>query len=207
MSQSQVEIEQRTVAGVQVEVRRSRRRRRSVQAFRDGERIVVQLPAALSRAETDEWIARMVARVRAKESRGSARTPQTDAALARRAADLSHRYLDGRARPNGIRWVTNQSSRWGSCTPSTGQIRLSHRLQDMPDWVVDYVIVHELAHLLVPGHGPRFWALVDAYPRAERAQGFLEGVALAADITAAWPGTTADAGLETVEPGKPDEAC
>lgn len=207
VSASQIQIEQRVVAGVPVEVRRSRRRRRSVQAFRDGERIVVQLPAALSRAETDEWVARMIARVQAKERNRAGRAPRTDAALAQRAADLSKRYLDGRALPNGIRWVTNQNARWGSCTPSTGQIRLSHRLQSMPDWVVDYVIVHELAHLLVAGHGPRFWALVDAYPRSERAQGFLEGVALSADIAAAWPRTATDGDTEGVECPEPDEAC
>ena len=49
----------------------------------------------------------------------------------------------------------------------------------MPDWVLDYVLVHELAHLVVPGHGPQFWSLVDRYPRTERARGYLEGVAAA----------------------------
>ena len=78
-----------------------------------------------------------------------------------------------------MRWVTNQNTRWGSCTPAEGSIRLSHRLQGMPEYVVDYVLVHELAHLLVPGHGPRFWRLLEAYPRTERARGYLEGVVAA----------------------------
>jgi predicted metal-dependent hydrolase len=52
----------------------------------------------------------------------------------------------------------------------------------MPSWVVDYVLVHELAHLLVAGHGPRFWAHVENYPRSERARGYLEGVAAAAGL-------------------------
>ena len=102
--------------------------------------------------------------------------------LAARAKALSDRYLGGRARPAGIRWVTNQNTRWGSCTPATGQIRLSHRLRDMPAWVIDYVIVHELAHLLESGHGPRFAALCAAYPLTPKAEGFLEGAAYAAGL-------------------------
>ena len=45
----------------------------------------------------------------------------------------------------------------------------------MPQWVVDYVLVHELAHLLEPGHDANFWAWVDRYPQAERAKGYLIG--------------------------------
>ena len=99
-----------------------------------------------------------------------------------RARDLSQRHLGGRADPASVRWVTNQGSRWGSCTPVDRTIRLSTRMQGMPSWVVDYVLVHELAHLLVAGHGPRFWAEVENYPRAERARGYLEGVSAAAGL-------------------------
>ena len=76
----------------------------------------------------------------------------------------------------------NQERRWGSCTPSTGTIRLSDRLREMPSYVVDYVLVHELVHLLVPGHGPDFWALVARYPLTERARGFLDGVSATAGL-------------------------
>jgi predicted metal-dependent hydrolase len=54
-------------------------------------------------------------------------------------------------------------------------IRLSHRLRPMPVWVLDYVLVHELAHLVEPTHSTAFWRLVARYPDAERAKGFLEG--------------------------------
>lgn len=77
-----------------------------------------------------------------------------DAELTERAERLSEQYFSSRARPRSVRWVTNQNTRWGSCTPAEGSIRLSHRLQGMPEYVVDYVLLHELAHLLVPGHGP-----------------------------------------------------
>jgi hypothetical protein len=96
----------------------------------------------------------------------------TDGDLARRAADLSNRYLDG-IRPADIGWVTNQKSRWGSCSPDEGVIRISLALVDYPSWVRDYVIVHELAHLLVADHSPEFWELVNRYPFTERARGFL----------------------------------
>ena len=154
-----------------VEVRRSRRRRRTVSAYREDGRTVVLIPARFSRAEEREWVARMVARLDAREAR---RRP-TDEALTARAKELSQRYLDGLARPTSVVWVANQRTRWGSCTPGDGTIRISSRVQGMPGWVLDYVLLHELAHLIEPGHGPRFWALLDSFPRLERARGFLDG--------------------------------
>ncbi|WP_370375371.1 M48 family metallopeptidase [Isoptericola sp. b515] len=141
-------------------------------AFRDGDRTVVAIPARFSQAQEREWVAKMVARLEDKERR---RRPSDDE-LVERARDLSVKYLDGRARPTSVRWVSNQERRWGSCTVGDGSIRLSTRLQGMPEWVIDYVLLHELAHLLHAGHGPDFWRLLETYPRTERARGFLEGV-------------------------------
>jgi predicted metal-dependent hydrolase len=129
----------------------------------------------MSEAEEQRWVNVMLDKLAAQESKRLL----GDAELCERARQLSDQYFDGRARPASVRWVTNQNTRWGSCTPSEGSIRLSHRLQGMPEYVVDYVLVHELAHLLVPGHGPRFWRLLEAYPRTERARGYLEGVVAA----------------------------
>ncbi len=161
----------------EVEVRRSRRRRSTVSAYREDDKVVVMVPAALSAAEEREWVATMVARLEKSERR---RRP-SDSALKRRAQSLNERYLGGSAEPQVVRWVENQNSRWGSCTPSDRSIRLSSRLQGMPSWVVDYVLLHELAHLVEPGHTPQFWEWVDRYPKAERAKGFLEGVAAASE--------------------------
>ncbi|MBV9293349.1 MAG: M48 family metallopeptidase [Frankiales bacterium] len=163
------------VAGVAVTVLRSARRRRTISAHREGDRIVVAVPARMSRAEEAQWVERMVRRVLA----GERRRHKSDDELLERARDLSSRFLGGRAVPLAVRWVDNQESRWGSCTPADRTIRLSRRLVGMPDYVVDYVLLHELAHLLVPGHGKDFWAVLQSYPRLERARGYLEGVAAA----------------------------
>ncbi len=160
-----------------VEVRRSARRRRTVTAYREADAIVVLIPARMSRAEEQAQVAEMVRRVLARERRQ--RAPKGDTDLRERALALSGRHLEPQLgfapAPASVAWVTNQNQRWGSCTPSTGAIRLSARMQTMPSWVVDYVLVHELAHLVEAAHSPRFWALVSGYPGAEKAQGFLEG--------------------------------
>jgi predicted metal-dependent hydrolase len=161
-----------------VEVRRSKRRRRTVSAYRDGERIVVLIPASMSRKEEAEWVVTMVERVERSERLA---VPDDDQ-LWERALWLNDTYLGGLAMPSTVRWVSNQKQRWGSCTPADRTIRLSERLQGMPPWVVDYVIVHELAHLLEPGHDAAFWGWVDHYPHAERAKGYLLGWSAASRI-------------------------
>lgn len=166
------------MARAEVEVRRSRRRRRTVAAYREGNTIIVMIPARFTKAEEREWVTTMVARLEKSEQR---RRP-SDAALKRRASDLNRRYLGGLAEPESVRWADNQRSRWGSCTPTDRSIRLSSRLKGMPPWVVDYVLMHELAHLLEANHTPEFWAWVDRYPKAERAKGYLEGVSAAAGL-------------------------
>jgi len=156
-----------------VEVRRSARRRRTVSAHREGDTVVVSVPSSLSTLEEQQWVELMLERLQ----RRARRRTGSDEALLARAAQLSNAYLDGLARASSVRWVDNQRSRWGSCTVRDRSIRLSTRLRDLPPWVIDYVLVHELAHLLVPTHGPKFWEWVERYPRAERARGYLEGVA------------------------------
>jgi predicted metal-dependent hydrolase len=165
-----------------VEVRRSQRRRRTVSAYRDGERVVVLIPDRFSRAEETEWVERMLARLAAREER----LGRSDDELLNRARRLIARYLaEYGPEPASVRWVTNQNGRWGSCTPDDATIRISHRLQEMPDWVIDYVLLHELTHLVVPSHSARFWQLVNRYPKAERARGYLEGISAATGLVLA----------------------
>jgi predicted metal-dependent hydrolase len=180
-----------TGAGDVVEVRRSVRRRRTVTAYREAGRTVVLIPAAFSPAEERRWVAQMVAKLHTREERRK-RSLGGDDDLMARARALSVAHLDGLAEPVSVRWVDNQHRRWGSCTPADRSIRLSSRLRTMPEYVVDYVLVHELVHLIEPSHDARFWALVARYPRAERARGFLEGVEQAAAAGA--PHRSDDAG-------------
>jgi len=168
--------------GAPVVVRRSARRRRTVAAFWEDGNAVIAIPATFTKSQEREWVQRMLAKLKKQGERQTGagrRRPDTDQALAKHAEDLSRAYLGGRAVPTSVRWVSNQNSRWGSATPADGTIRLSNKLQPMPQWVIDYVLVHELAHLLVAGHNAAFWKLVEAYPETHRAKAFLEGVAFA----------------------------
>lgn len=155
----------------EIEVRRSDRRARTVTAYRESGRTVVLIPAHFDAAAERIWVRRMVARLRAQDRR---RAPGPGELLARARA-LSDRYLDGRARPTEVDWSDRQQHRWGSCSPDDGTLRVSTRLRGLPTWVLDYVLLHELAHLLEHRHTNRFWDLVSRYPRTERARGFLEG--------------------------------
>lgn len=171
-----------TADGAPVEVRRSARRTRTVAAFWENGTAVVAIPARFTAAQEREWVQRMLAKLHKQGERRAAsgrKRPASDAALAAHAAQLSERYLGGRSKPASVRWVSNQNSRWGSATPAEGTIRLSDKLRPMPQWVIDYVLLHELAHLLVAGHNAAFWKLLEAYPETARAKAFLEGVSFA----------------------------
>jgi hypothetical protein len=154
-----------------LEIHRSARRRRSASAaFRD-DRIVVRLPAGLPAAEEQRLLDGVVRKV---TDRHRPQATGGDAALAARAALLADRYLDG-VRPTRVTWSNRMGARYGSCTPTEGTIRISAEMAGHPEFVRDYVLVHELAHLQVSGHGPAFHALVARFPEAERARGYLDG--------------------------------
>jgi hypothetical protein len=158
----------------EVEVRISARRRKTSEARWVGERIVVSLPAHLSHEARDKTIAWLVDRLVAKHP---LRAAVGDGELMARAMALSDRYRFG-VRPTSVRWVTNQSARWGSCSFHSGEIRLSHRLRSVPEWVLDAVLVHELAHLVHPDHSVAFHQLADRYRRHHEAGIFLAGYGL-----------------------------
>jgi predicted metal-dependent hydrolase len=163
----------------EVEVRRSKRRRRTIAARLEGDRVIVMVPSSLSKAQEKLEVERIVTRLLGRTERVKR---ATDADLMKRARQLSDTYLGGLAKPDSVRWVSNQRTRWGSCTPGERTIRLSDRLHDMPRWVVDYVLVHELTHLIESGHTDEFWAWVANYPQAEKAKGYLEGYSAGARL-------------------------
>ena len=161
-----------SVSSMAVEVVRSANRRKTVSARVVDGRIVVRMPQWMTKAQEAEYVTSLVARLERQHA-------SSDVDLPRRADELARRY--DLPRPTSIRWVSNQQQRWGSCTPSTGEIRISDRISGFPTWVVDAVIVHELAHLVHLHHTPKFWALANRYPKAERAYGFLIAKQLADD--------------------------
>lgn len=163
-----------------VEVRTSKRRRKSATAYWSDGRIVVLLPSHLRGTERREMVDWLVAKVLSRRPRAAA----SDEALFDRARHLGRRFVLG-VEPLSVRWVTNQQKRWASCTAETGEIRLSHRLQGVPEWVLDAVLVHELAHLVHPDHSVQFHELADRFPRQGEASTFLEGYALGLDASPA----------------------
>lgn len=157
----------------EVEVRTSNRRKKTASGFWQDGRMIVVVPARMGLAQRDEVIENLTRRL-------MARRPFLEAGpddLLERVERLAARYLDG-VRPTSVRWVSNQNHRWGSCTSMTGEIRVSERLRPVPKWVLDAVLVHELAHLIEPTHSERFARLVARYPRSREADAFLAGYAL-----------------------------
>ncbi|KMK72783.1 hypothetical protein ACJ65_09805 [Kocuria rhizophila] len=162
-------------------VQRSSRRTKTVNAHFSGDAVVLAVPQRATRAQIAHWSATLVPRVVAKRraAEAAARTRHSDEALAQMAERLSRKHLEGRARPTSITWSTRQHTRWGSATPSTGAIRISRRLADAPEWVLETVVLHELVHLLEAHHNDRFWEMARRHPRAHDAAQFLDGVAWA----------------------------
>lgn len=147
-----------------VEVVRSTRRKRSVGARLDRGVVKVTVPSWMSRAEEEEAVREMVRRFERKVA-----TENVD--LTARAHELASTHL--LPLPTSIAWSDKLTAVWGLCTPHNGEVKISTRLVGFPNWVLDYVIVHELAHLVIGDHGPDFWHVVNRYPRTERAIGYL----------------------------------
>ena len=164
-------------------MRRSARRRSTVNARREGNRVIVSVPASMTRAEERRWVETMLQRLERKPGRSAG-----DDELATRADQLAREYLDPAApdgrwpRPQSVGWTRPMRTRWASCTPDHGTIRVSERLRGVPGWVLDHVLVHELVHLREGNHGPAFRALEARYPRHERAVGYLEGLSAGAGL-------------------------
>jgi len=154
-----------------VRVIRSTRRKKSSAARIVNGTIEVRIPSWMSPDQELSAVDDLVKRIER-----SRRVNEGADVLAERARALSATYDLPEA--TEIKWATNQNTRWGSCTIATGVIRISSRLTQVPGWVLDYVILHELTHLVEPGHDAAFHALMERYPKADRAEGFLDAMTL-----------------------------
>ena len=155
---------------MEIKVIRSPDRKKTIQAKIVGETLVIYLPTGLHREEEGKLIEKMKQKIEKKKLKTQA---NKDDYLQKRFDDFNRMYFDRKLKANSIEFVSNQ--RWvrGSCTPSKGTIRISHKLLEMPKWVLDYVIMHEMSHLLYPNHSKAFWNKVGEYKFTERARGFL----------------------------------
>lgn len=143
---------------------RSAKRKKTAQAAIKKGVLEIRIPGRSTAAEEQEFVSYFLDRFERQRDRSSID-------LAARAKVLARSH--GLEQPSSIAWVSNQEQRWGSCTPAHRTVRISDRMANFPLWVIDYVIVHELAHLSEPDHGERFWEIVNRYPFTERARGYL----------------------------------
>ncbi|MGM7668824.1 YgjP-like metallopeptidase domain-containing protein [Microbacterium sp. A93] len=166
------ETEDLQIDGTTVRIVRSSRRTRTVSAaWRDGI-VQVSVPMGLDPEAERDWARKMLTKVASRQPNG----PAADTELLARARALATTWLDGEVDPLEVVWSTRQQRRWGSCTPSTGRIRISSEVAAMPGWVLDGVLVHELVHLRHGDHSAAFHAMANRYPRQQEAMAFLNGV-------------------------------
>ena len=162
---------------VTVEVVRDGRLRTRIHWEWHGDHIRIRAPRGVSKRELDRHVAGIVEEVKRRRAQVRARADDDLEELARH---VNRTYFGGEITWHSIRWVSNMRVRLGSCTlggPTDGDIRISDRIKGWPRWVLEYVVAHELVHRKYPNHSPDFWAYLNRYPKAERARGFVQGVA------------------------------
>jgi Protein of unknown function DUF45 len=157
----------------EVEIQSSARRKKTGTAHWSGSRIIVQIPANVRGKDRTIFVDELVERLLTQRPQVAA----GDGMLEERARLLATQYNDG-VEPVSVRWVTNQQARWASCSPGTKEIRVSSRLRQCPEWVIDAVLVHELAHLQIADHSPAFYEIANRHPRQDDSELYLEGYAL-----------------------------
>jgi len=156
-----------------IKIVRSQKRRRTVSARMVKDILIVRAPESIPESRLQKVIAELKARIERKQLKEELNKHEN---LEQRAREFNVRYFENKLNISSIEYVTDQNSRFGCCNYRTGSIRISHRISTMPQWVRDYVIIHELAHLVVPDHGRAFWDIVNRYRLAERARGYLIAV-------------------------------
>ncbi len=146
----------------------TRRRRRTVAARLRSGVLEIMVPDSMPVAERRRWAEVMRERI----ERRLRRSVPTDERLERRARALNSRLFGGRLRWRSIGFA-EMVHQWASCAYVSGEIRVATRARDLPEWVLDYLLVHELAHLEHSDHGAGFWEMVNRYALTERSRGYL----------------------------------
>ena len=155
----------------EIVVLRSKRRKKSISAYRQGGRIIISIPSRMSKADERSVIPEMIAKIRAQESDES----PSETMLMQRCVQLLERYApEITICPKSINW-RSMRERWGSCTSVDATIRISDRLKGAPSYALDYVLLHEAIHLHYFHHGPEFKAVLARFPEERRAEAYLEG--------------------------------
>ena len=155
----------------EIVVLRSKRRKKSISAYRQGGRIIISIPARMSKADERSVIPEMIAKIRAQEADES---PSETMLLDRVTQLLDLSAPEITQRPQSINWRAMRE-RWGSCTSVDATIRISDRLKGAPAYALDYVLFHEAIHLHHFDHGPEFKAVLARFPEEGRAEAYLEG--------------------------------
>jgi predicted metal-dependent hydrolase len=160
---------------MEVKIIRSRRRRRTISARMIKDILLVSAPLMLSRERLDKIVADFKVKFERKKLKQELDRNQD---LIDIAGKLNEKYFENKLKINSIEYVTDQNSKYGCCNFRNSRIRISHKVGPMPGWVRDYVIVHEMAHLIEPNHSRAFWEIVSRYRLAERARGYLMAVGI-----------------------------
>lgn len=155
---------------MEIKIVRSRRRRRTVSARIVDDMLLVRAPMAISGEDLERTIADFKSRFERKKIKQELDRNQD---LVQIAAKLNEKYFGNQLKINSVEYVIGQNSRFGCCNYRSANIRISHRIGAMPAWVRNYVLIHEMAHLIEPNHSKAFWAIVYRYRLAERARGFI----------------------------------
>ena len=148
---------------------RQRRARHYILRLADDLSLRVTIPRGGSRSDAERFARQKAAWIDREQYRRSVLLGTANSKWDPGLRGLAERELPARlmelAAQHGFRvagiTVRNQRSRWGSCSPS-GRISLNWRLAQVPPSVRDYVLLHELTHLAVSNHSPKFWTTLEA---------------------------------------------
>jgi predicted metal-dependent hydrolase len=160
---------------MEIKIVRSSRRFRTVSARLVKDTLLISAPEALSRGRLEKIVSDFKVKFERKKLKEELDKKQD---LVKIAAGINEKYFGNKLKVNLIEYAVDQNSKFGCCNYRTAHIRISHRIGLTPKWVRDYVVLHEMTHLIEPNHSRSFWDIVSRYKLAERARGYLIALGL-----------------------------